>query len=142
MGYDILKIIGWLRKNLLLRLPLPATNPDILSGLSIITSVLFVISLKYSSIFAFMLIMATLLLDLFDGAVARKYKKESEEGRMIDIAADRLSEGIMFVPFFVPWFFLFTLNCFLTLFSFKKRIHVILPLRHAFLVYFFLFFII
>jgi len=55
---------------------------------------------------------------------------------MVDVVSDRLSEGIIFVPFFVPWFFLFSLNNILAIFSFTRKKHIILPLRHIFIIYF------
>jgi hypothetical protein len=50
--------------------------------------------------------------------------------------SDRLSEGIMFSVLFFPWFFLFTINCLLTMRAVVKKKHVIIPLRHIFLVYY------
>jgi len=119
-----------------LKLPLPNIKPNIISGLSILTSMLFILVLKYSLILAFILIIATLLLDWLDGLVAKKRNSCSEEGYMVDVVSDRLSEGIMLIPFFVPWFYLFALNSILTLLSFAKSRHIIIPLRHLFLVYF------
>ena len=125
-----------------LKLPLPRINPNIISGLSIITALLFILSLKYSKFLAFILIIVTLLFDWFDGLIAKKHNLGSEKGYIVDVAADRISEGIMFIPFFVPWFYLFTLNCFLTLFSFIKYKHIIMNLRIVFMVYFLLTYII
>lgn len=122
---------------ILLKMPLPKINPNIISGLSILTSLLFILTLKYSSILAFILIIITLLLDLFDGLIAKKYNSCSEEGYIVDVASDRLSEGIMFINFFIPWFYLFVLNTILTVFSVANDKHIVLPLRHIFLIYFF-----
>jgi len=122
--------------HVLLRPPLPRVNPDVLSGLSIITSLVFTLALRYSSVAALVLIIVTLLLDWFDGLIAQKHNLFSEEGYIVDLASDRLSEGIMFIPFFFPWFYLFLVNAILTVFSFTKKKHVILPLRQAFLVVF------
>lgn len=124
-----------------LKLPLPKVNPNIISGLSILTSLLFILSLKYSLILAFVLIISTLLFDWFDGLIAKKYSLCSDEGYIVDVTSDRLSEGIMFIPFFIPWFYLFVLNSILTVFSFAKNKHIIIPLRHIFAIYFFFRFI-
>ena len=118
-----------------MNLPLPDMNPNALSGMSIITSMLFLLSVKYSMPLALTLLFCTLLLDWFDGMVARKFNRTSEEGHLVDIASDRLSEGIVFVAFF-PWFCLFTLNCLLSLWSVAHKRHLILPLRHVFLVFY------
>lgn len=119
-----------------LRLPLPKVNPNMLSGLSILTSLLFILTLKYSSVLALILIIITIVLDWFDGLIAKKHNLCSEEGHIVDLISDRLSEGIMFIPFFVPWFYLFLLNSILTVFSFVRGKHTVLPLRHAFLIAF------
>lgn len=121
---------------LFLRLPLPKVNPNVLSGLSIITSLLFVLTLRVSSTVALSFIIITLLLDWFDGLIAKKHNLCSEEGYIVDLVSDRVSEGIMFTPFFVPWFFLFVINSILAVVSFIKRKHIVLPLRHAFLITF------
>lgn len=123
-----------------LRLPLPRINPNILSGLSIISSLGFILSLSLSESslklpFAFLII--TLLLDWLDGLIAKKHCLASEKGYIVDVASDRLSEAILFIPFFFPWFYLFTINMILTMFSFVRNRHIILPLRLIFAVYFY-----
>lgn len=120
----------------ILWLPLPRMNPNHISGLTIITSLLFVLMLRYSYAAAIALAAITVLLDWVDGVIAQKHSLCSEEGYVVDVASDRLSEGIMFVPFFLPWFYLFLLNSFLTLFSFSGKRHVVLPLRQVFLIVF------
>jgi phosphatidylglycerophosphate synthase len=74
------------RKHLAINLPV---TPSQISGLSVYAS-LFVI---YNPIAA---ILAATLLDLLDGAVARAKKLESKEGELMDWAADRMSEYIIF----------------------------------------------
>lgn len=118
----------------LLQLPLPRINPNIITALSVVLSIVFTFLLT-KPLLALVTLLLVLLLDLLDGLIAHKYHLESEEGYMIDATADRLSEGIMFIPYFIPWFFLFVVNCFLTLWSFKTKRHIVLPLRIAFLVY-------
>ncbi|MFH0890285.1 MAG: CDP-alcohol phosphatidyltransferase family protein [Candidatus Aenigmatarchaeota archaeon] len=123
-------------------LPLPKISPNFVSGMSILAGIAFVLSLHYSTAIAFVALAANLLLDWFDGIIAKKYGLVSEKGYMVDVFADRLSEGIIFAPFFTPWFYLFALNNALSVCSFTNHKHVILPLRHIFLVYFFLAFVI
>ena len=119
----------------LLDLPLPKISPNKISALSIITSLLFLLVFPYSKVGAFLLIIATLALDWFDGLIAKKYKLASEKGYVVDMTADRMSEGLILV-LFPPWFVLFTLNNILSIFSFVKKKHVIIPLRHIFALYF------
>jgi phosphatidylglycerophosphate synthase len=143
MAHDKLKYVRKTREAIdsFLCLPLPNINPNIISGLSVLTSLFFILALKYSSALAFIFIIITILLDWFDGLIAKKYKKCSEEGYIVDVTSDRLSEGIIFAPFFIPWFYLFVLNNILTIFSFTKNRHIILPIRHVFLIYFLLYFV-
>jgi len=124
----------------LLALPLPKINPNIVSGMSIFTSIAFLLSFQFSKPLAFVFIVLTLLLDWLDGLIARKHNLSSEEGYMVDVTADRISEGIMFILFPI-WFILFAINNMLTMISFTKNRHIILPLRHIFLVYFIIIFL-
>ncbi|MCX6817969.1 MAG: CDP-alcohol phosphatidyltransferase family protein [Candidatus Aenigmarchaeota archaeon] len=116
-------------------MPLPNVSPNALSGLSIVFSLLFVLTLGQPFV-ALALLACVLLLDWLDGMVARKYGKTSDEGYIVDVASDRLSEAVVFLPFFFPWFFLFSFNCILVLLAVKRNIHIILPLRHVFLVFY------
>jgi hypothetical protein len=132
---------GWVRAlretsdRLLLRLPLPRINPSYVSGASLVGSLLFLAVLPYSHAAALALLAAVVVLDWLDGITAQKHHLWSREGYAIDLAADRISEGLIFVPFFVPWFYLFVLNALLTLVSVARQKHTILPLRQAFLLY-------
>jgi len=116
-------------------MPLPNVSPNALSGLSIVFSLLFVLTLGRPFV-ALALLACILMFDWLDGMVARKYNKTSEEGYLIDVASDRLSEAVVFLPFFFPWFFLFSFNCILALLAVKRSKHIILPLRHVFLVFY------
>jgi phosphatidylglycerophosphate synthase len=118
-----------------LALPLPNVNPNVVSGLSIVTSMLFVVSFPFFSFAAVVFLFMTILLDWFDGLIAKKFRRMSEEGYIVDVTSDRLSEGIIFSAVFFPWFFLFVLNCLLTIRSVAKKRHIVLPLRHLFLIY-------
>lgn len=117
-----------------LALPLPNVNPNVLSGISIITSFAFLALFKFSIILSFLFLIITLLLDWFDGLVAKKFFRTSEEGYLADLTSDRLSEGVMFVIFF-PWFCVFVINCALSIFSVKRNKHVIIPARHFFVIF-------
>ena len=119
-----------------MRLPLPNVHPNTMSGLSVIASMLFLLLTGVSTAIALIFLTAALILDWFDGIIARKFGKTSEEGYIVDVASDRFSEGLMFTAFFYPWFYLFTLNCILAILSVKRKRHFILPLRHVFLVFY------
>lgn len=120
-----------------LMLPLPKIHPNSVSAMSVICSIVFIILVQKSYlVVALIVLLVILLLDWMDGLIAKKFGLQSKEGYICDVTADRLSEGIIFLFFFNPWFFLFTLNTLLTLFSFKRKIHLILPLRHIFTIFF------
>ena len=74
------------RKRLTVNLPV---TPAQISGLSVIAS-LYVV---YDPIAA---ILAATLLDLLDGAVARARNMASNQGELMDWAADRMSEYVIF----------------------------------------------
>lgn len=115
-------------------LPLPNINPNKISGCSIIVSMFFVMLLRLEVLLSLAFLVIVLILDWMDGAIAKKYSRTSEGGYFVDVMSDRLSEGIIFSFFFFPWFFLFSLNCLLSLASVAIKKHFILPLRHIFLV--------
>jgi hypothetical protein len=122
-----------------LQLPLPRIDPSLVSALSIVTSLAFLLVLKHSHLLALVLIVVTISLDWLDGLIAKKHELCSRNGYLVDLVADRASEAIMFIPFPVPWSCLFVLNAVLTLFGVAAHKHVILPLRQLFVVAFFLF---
>ncbi len=128
------KKVRGLTDRLFLGLPLPKTNPNRISGLSIVTSVLFILSMS-QPVLALTFLLLTLFLDWFDGLIAKKHGLCCEKGYMVDVTSDRLSEGIIFSVFFFPWFPLFALNTVLTLLSFERKKHIIIPLRHIFFIY-------
>jgi len=63
-----------------LRLPLPRINPSLVSALSVVTSLAFLLVLRHSPAAALALVVITLLLDWFDGLIAKKYGLCSREG--------------------------------------------------------------
>ena len=124
-------IIQKITKNL----PLPKINPNKVSALSLIFSLLFIIFFNYSKIISILFIFLVLLFDFLDGAIAKRYYKESVEGYIVDVTCDRISEGIIFSFFFFPWFFFFSINLWLTILSFYNKKHIAIPLRHIFIFY-------
>lgn len=123
---------------IILKVPLPQIHPDVISALSLILSVFFVF---YNNVLYQILILAiVLILDWLDGLVAKKYQYrkseiEKERGWMVDVFTDRLSEGIISIIYFMPFFPLFSLNCFLSLWSYKSKKHFILPVRQVLFLY-------
>jgi phosphatidylglycerophosphate synthase len=114
---------------------LPKINPNKISALSVIFSILFIIFFNYSRIVSLFVLLLVLLFDFLDGAIAKRYYKEKIDGYIIDVTCDRISEGIIFSIFFFPWFFLFSINLWLTIWSFYSKKHIVLPLRHIFIFY-------
>lgn len=136
-----LKSSEYVRKigeNIFRIVPLPKINPDVVSALSLVISVFILFT---ANIYHQVLILSLVwLLDILDGAIAikhhvRKTEEDKLKGWMVDVTADRLSEGIISLAYFIPMFPLFILNTILTLWSFKKKIHIILPLRQGLFVY-------
>ena len=80
-----------------LQLPLPRINPSLVSALSVVTSLAFILVLKHSPVLALLLVVMTLLLDWFDGLIAKKRELCSREGYLVDPVADRASEAILFI---------------------------------------------
>lgn len=124
-----------LADGLLIKLPLPRINPSIISVLSIFISLLFVIFWPVGWWLGVIFLSLTLFFDWLDGAVAKKFEMQSRRGWLIDVFCDRLSEVIIFLPFFNLWFYLVIFNILLSIFSFSSKRHLILPLRFAFLLY-------
>lgn len=116
-------------------LPFPDIEPKIVSFVSVFLSILAAVLLRFDKLWFFIIYLLALILDGVDGFIARKYRTGSQEGYLCDVACDRLAEGIVMMNF-LPWFALFVLNLFLSLFSIAKRKHRILPLRALFLVYY------
>lgn len=116
-------------------LNIPKVDPNKISGSSLVLSVFFPISMVYSRFLAILILFLVLVLDYLDGFIAREYGLDDQEGYIVDVAVDRVSEGLIFLSVINPWFFFFALNNLLTIVSFKNKRHVILPLRHFFLVF-------
>jgi phosphatidylglycerophosphate synthase len=121
----------------LLMLPLPRVSPNAISGMSVFLSFVFLFLARFERhLLALITLVVILLLDWFDGLIAQKYGLSSEEGYVCDIAADRLSEGLILIPFFMPWFFIYAIGMFTTWISIKYHVHIMLPLRQAFAIYY------
>jgi len=135
-----LKLVSLFRQKIdtpILKLPWPYFHPNLISFFSIIFSILFVVTLKWLNPYiSLACLILNFMLDWADGLVAKKYNLCSKKGWVIDVVADRISEGIIFFNFFNPWFYLFILNSVLTVISYFIKKQIILPLRLAFIIYF------
>lgn len=118
-----------------IKLPLPKINPNIISILSIITSLIaagFLVNDYFGYFVLFVFI--TLILDWMDGLVARKHKVPHKHGFVYDVVSDRISELILFSVIY-PWVLILVfINCFLTLNSFRTGKYWAMPLRQILLV--------
>jgi len=113
-------------------------DPNKISGLSVLLSfpVAYFI-LKNMFLLAASVLFLILILDLLDGAIARGRKINSYQGQIVDWAADRISEAIIFMPLFTYYKFsilLVILNILVNFAVIKKKL-VVIPLRHLLLIW-------
>jgi len=119
------------------RMPLPNIHPSYYHTLALLLSILYL----YAQLPAqkIVLVCIVLLTDWLDGATARRYKRGSRAGYLIDVLTDRASEAFIFTAeagtilgqvFFLLWL----INCALAFYSVKSNIHTSLPLRFAYLI--------
>ena len=123
-------------KPVLTRFPLlKRVNADMISGLSLVcTPIAYLLISERAILASIIALFLVMLLDAIDGIVARaKGETSSEDGWMVDVAVDRVSEAVISLAL-SRIFILFTiLNMCLALLSCHYRKHAILPLRHAIL---------
>ena len=121
----------------IMKIDLPI-DPNKISGLSVLLSfpVAYFI-LKNMFLLAASVLFLILILDLLDGAIARGRKINSYQGQIVDWAADRISEAIIFMPLFTYYKFsilLVILNILVNFAVIKKKL-VVIPLRHLLLIW-------
>ncbi len=127
-----------------LALPLPKVNPDAVSLGSVVAAVAFIVALSLGLAWiAWGILLAHLLLDGADGAIAKRYrfrrsKADRRHGQSVDLVADRASEFLLFLwPAFVwPWLPLALLNIGLAFLSVRYQRALVLPIRQAFVIVF------
>ena len=121
-------------KPVLTRFPLlRRVNANMISGLGLACSPIAYLLISERAILASIIILVIImLLDAFDGIVARaKGEVSSEDGWMVDVSVDRISEAVISLAL-SRIFILFTiLNMGLALLSCHYKKHAIIPLRHA-----------
>ena len=106
-----------------------------ISGLSLVFTPIAYILLSERTIAASIIaIFLILLLDALDGIVARaKGQTSSEDGWMVDVSVDRISEAVISLALSRVFILLTILNMGLALLSYRYKKHAIIPLRHAIL---------
>ena len=111
-------------------------DPDMISGLSLVFSPLAYLLLSQKAILpATVAVFFVLLLDAFDGIVARaKGQPCSRDGWIVDVAVDRVSESIICLALSRIFILLSIVNLGLSFLSCKYKKHAIIPLRQATLV--------
>jgi len=133
-AYSIFRVV---QKPVLAGFPfLQQLDPNMISGLSLVFSPIAYLLLSERAILASIVtIFFVLLLDAFDGVVARaKGQTGSRDGWMVDVAVDRLSEAIICLVLSRFFILLTITNMGLALLSCKYKKHIIIPLRQITLV--------
>ncbi len=121
-------------KPVLTRFPiLRQVDANMISGLSLaFTPIAYLLLSERAIIASIIAIFLVLLLDALDGIVARaKDQTSSEDGWMVDISVDRISEAIICLALSRVFILLTILNMGLALLSYRYKKHAIIPLRQA-----------
>jgi len=107
-----------------------------ISGLGLVfTPIAYMLLSERAIVASIIAIFLILLLDALDGIVARaKSQTSSEDGWMVDISVDRISEAVISLALSRVFILLTILNMGLALLSYQHKKHAIIPLRHAILV--------
>jgi phosphatidylglycerophosphate synthase len=122
-------------KPVLTRFPvLKRVNANMISGVGLAVSPIAYLLIANRAILASVIaLFVVLLLDVLDGAAARAIGQTSEDGWMVDVSIDRVSEAVISLAL-SRIFILFTIiNMGLALLSCHYRKHAIIPLRQAIL---------
>jgi hypothetical protein len=123
-----------IQKPVLTRFPiLKQVSANMISGLSLVCSPIAYLLLSERAIVASIIaIFLILLLDALDGIVARaKGQTSSEDGWMVDVSVDRISEAVISLALSRVFILLTILNMGLALLSCHHKKHAIIPLRQA-----------
>jgi hypothetical protein len=123
-----------IQKPVLTRFPiLKQVSANMISGLSLVCSPIAYLLLSERAIVASIIaIFVILLLDALDGIVARaKGQTSSEDGWMVDVSVDRISEAVISLALSRVFILLTILNMGLALLSCHHKKHAIIPLRQA-----------
>ncbi|TAL55685.1 MAG: hypothetical protein EPN86_03190 [Nanoarchaeota archaeon] len=109
-------------------------NPNILIGISLMLTILSVIFYRRNHF----LFISILGLALVADAIVKKirFRKMDLQLKLADLTGNRLSEALLFSVAWYPWFFIYVLNCLLTLYSLLKKQTLSIPLRYIFLAHY------
>jgi len=121
-------------KPVLTRFPiLRQVDANMISGLSLaFTPIAYLLLSERAIIASIITIFLVLLLDALDGIVARaKGQTSSEDGWMVDVSVDRISEAVICLALSRVFILLTILNMGLALLSCHYEKHAIIPLRQA-----------
>jgi len=124
-------------KPVLTRFPmLKQVDANMISGLGLVFTPIAYLLLSERVIAASIIaIFLILLLDALDGIVARaKGQTSSEDGWIVDVSVDRISEAVISLALSRVFILLTIINMGLALLSYRYKKHAIIPLRHAILV--------
>jgi phosphatidylglycerophosphate synthase len=115
---------------------LPFNNPDVYSLAGLLMSLFFLF--LHNTLLLLVLLVLVLFTDWLDGAAARRYKRATRKGYIVDNLVDRISECCLFLPLLGTvlgniFFILYVINIFLTYFAMHSGKHYVLPLRFAYL---------
>ncbi len=115
---------------------LKRVNANMISGLSLVCSPIAYLLISERAILASIIVLfLIMLLDALDGIVARAMgQTSSEDGWMVDVSVDRVSEAVISLALSRIFILLTIINMGLALLSYRYRKHAIIPLRHAILV--------
>ena len=123
-----------LLKPVLTRFPiLRQVDANMISGLSLVCSPVAYLLLSERAIaVSIIAIFLILLLDALDGIVARaKGQTSSEDGWMVDVSVDRISEAVISLALSRVFILLTIINMGLALLSCHYKKHAIMPLRQV-----------
>ena len=125
--------------NFLIKLPWPKINPNYISLSTIITTLVSVAFFLKGQIWLFCIfLLVTLLLDIVDGTIARKYQLNNLKGWIFDKVTDRVSETILFLLIWPIGLIFVALNIVTMILSYKGKYSfwfiLISPLRVVLLV--------
>ncbi len=111
-------------------------DANMISGLSLALSpVAYLLIAEKAILASVVVIFLVMLLDAFDGIVARaKGQTSSDEGWVVDVSVDRVSESMISIALSRIFILLTILNMSLALLSCHYKKHAIIPLRHVILV--------
>lgn len=121
---------------ILTRVPfLRRLDANMISGLSLVCTLAGYLLISHRMLIScFVALFLALFMDALDGVVARvRGQASSEEGWVVDISVDRVSEALISLALSRVYILLAVLNVGLAFYSYKSKKHVIIPVRHLLL---------